>query len=234
MSLPTTIPVKFFVAHRMQTRDGSHQIMTTSHCATCHTVSFTESFDEQTRDLIAGAMVQAKALTVDYRFEARMFKDDSPRPTVTPQRHPPVLAARRVPQPGAVRRWRWLAARGHGARHDEAAALAARRPLAAARRIARRHLTKSNTRNDSTRLEIDYSGISGRLVVPVSSRVTFRADARHYDIESDDVFVDVVELTAPAGPSAGLTYRQAFPAMGDQDFVRQSSLSRSPTERMPS
>jgi hypothetical protein len=91
-------------------------------------------------------------------------------------------------------------------------------------------LTKSNTRNDDTRLEIDYTGVSGRLVVPVSSRVTFRADARRYAIESDDVFVDVVELVAPAGPSAGLTYRQAFPTMENPDFVRKSSLSRTPTE----
>ena len=205
--------------------------MTTAHCSTCHTVSFTRKLDEQTRDLIAGAMVQAKALTVDYRFEARKFADDSPDPVMQYDNaiHPAQLTdvflnrvqyddgAGLLPVgtvPGLTKNLHSLRAALWLPRDASLVGI----------------LTKSNTRNDSTRLEIDYSGISGRLVVPVSSRMTFRADARRYDIESDDVFVDVVELTAPAGPSAGLTYRQAFPAMGEQDFVRKSSLSRTPTE----
>jgi hypothetical protein len=231
VSLPTAVPVKLFVAHRMQMRDGNHQIMTTSHCSSCHTVSFTRKLDEQTRDLIAGAMVQAKALTVDYRFEARKFKDDSADPTYQYANaiHPASLldvflnrvqyddGAGLLPVgtvPGLTKNL-----------HSLRAALALPRDASLVG-----ILTKSNTRNDDTRLEIDYTGVSGRLVVPVSSRITFRADARRYAIESDDVFVDVVELVAPAGPSAGLTYRQAFPTMENPDFVRKSSLSRTPTE----
>lgn len=231
VALPTTIPVKLFASHRLQMRDGHHQITTTAHCSSCHTVSFTRQLDEQTRDLIAGAMVQAKALTVDYRFEARKFKDDSPDPVfqydnaIHPAQLTDVFLNRVQYDDGAgllpVGTVPGLTKRLHSLR----ASLALPRDGSLVG-----ILTKSNTRNDSSRLEIDYTGVSGRVVLPLSKRATFRADARHYTIENDDAFVDVVELVAPGGPSAGLTYRQAFPAMGNPDFVRESALSRTPTE----
>jgi len=58
LNLPTKIPVSFFVGHNRQTRSGSHQVMTISHCATCHTYAFTRGVDEVTRELIAGAMLK--------------------------------------------------------------------------------------------------------------------------------------------------------------------------------
>ena len=71
---------------------------------------------------------------------------------------------------------------------------------------------------------------SGRIFVPIRKRFSFKADVKRYDIKADDVFVDMIELVAPAGLTAGHTYAQAYPTFGDPDYVRHSELSRTPTE----
>jgi hypothetical protein len=67
-------------------------------------------------------------------------------------------------------------------------------------------------------------------MVPLGRRAVLKAALRHYQLDSDPVLVDVPEPVAPAGPSAGLTYAQAYPGLGTVDFIRESSLSRSPTD----
>lgn len=42
--------------------------------------------------------------------------------------------------------------------------------------------------------------------------------------------MNVVEKTALAGLSAGKTHAEAFPSLAPVDYMRESSLSRAPTE----
>lgn len=102
------------------------------------------------------------------------------------------------------------------------------------------NFTQSRTENIDQDIAYDYTGGFTRLFVPMGTKLSLKADFRRYDIDNDSVSVDVVEQTAPAGLSAGLTYSQAFPNDFPTrfDFVRDSSLNRTPTEtrtgRVPS
>ena len=52
---------------------------------------------------------------------------------------------------------------------------------------------------------------------------------RYENIDNDDVFVNLPETRAAAGPQAGMTYSEAYPNFGPVDFTRKSSLSREDT-----
>ncbi len=231
LKTPTKVPVTFFLGHNRQTRNGARQVMTVAHCSSCHTYAFTRGVDELTREVIAGAMMDAGPLSVEYGYENSKFSDGAP--DVLHQYNNAIQPATLVDM--------FL----NRVQYDDAAGLL---PVATVPGISKQvhqlrarlqlpgdasawgMYAQSTQRNDDTRLEVDYRGFSGRLVVPFKKKFTFKADMKRYDIEADDVFVDVVELVAPAGLTAGLTYAQAYPSLGSPDYVRHSELSRSPTE----
>jgi len=230
LTLPTKTSIRFFLGHRQQMTSGSHQAMTTNHCATCHLESFTRGVDEMTRDLNAGARVAFDKVVLEYHFQNRLFRDDAP--TLLNQyddaKHPATLAdvfLNRVQYDDAAGLLPFATVAGLS---KNAHTFRARVDLPREADLTGT-FTMSRSRNDDTRLETTYQGGGARLVVPLHQKLTLRADFRRYDIESDDVFVDVVELVSPAGPTAGLTYVQAYPAIGSVDYVRESSLSRTPT-----
>ncbi len=231
LKTPTKVPVTFFLGHNRQTRDGSRQVMTIAHCSSCHTYAFTRGVDELTRETIAGAMLDAGRLSVGYEYENSTFEDGAA--DILHQYnnaiHPATL------QDIFLNR----------VQYDDADGLL---PIATTPGISKQmhtlrasvHLpgdaslwglyAQSTQRNDDTRLEVDYRGFSGRLVVPFKNRFTLKADMRRYAIDADDVFVQVVDTVAPAGLLAGKTYEQAYPDVGELSFTRRSELSRTPTE----
>lgn len=231
MKTPTKVPVTFFLGHNRQTRDGHRQVMTVAHCSSCHTYAFTRGVDELTRETIAGAMLDAGRLSVEYGYENSKFSDDAA--DITHQYNNAIQPA--TLQDIFLNR----------VQYDDAAGLL---PVATVPGISKQMhsvrarlqlpgdaslwglYAQSTQRNDDTRLEVDYRGFSGRIVVPFKQKFTFKADMKRYDIEADDVFVDVIELVAPAGLTAGKTYAEAYPTLGSPDYVRHSELSRSPTE----
>jgi hypothetical protein len=231
VTLPTKFPVNLFVSHQRQERSGFHQVMTTNHCATCHVTSYTRKTDELNKFFTAGANLQAGALTLNYAYETRDFKDDVPgvlhqyNNAVHPASLLDVFLNRVQYDDAAGLLPIWTVPGLEKDTHTLRAALALPNDASIVG-----NYTQTTSRNTEQGLETDYAGFNGRLVVPWKDKVVFKADLKRYDIDSDDAFVDVVELVAPAGPSAGLTYRQAFPSMGNPDFVRESSLSRTPTE----
>lgn len=231
VTLPTRVPVTFFLGHNRQTRNGAHQVMTIAHCATCHTYAFTRRVNELTRELIAGAMIQAKRLTVEYGYEDSTFRDSAPdiRTQYDNAVHPQSLIDMFL----------------NRVQYDDANGLL---PVATTPGVSKQlhrvrarldlpgdaalvgTFTQSTQENDDTGLQVDYTGVSGRLVIPFRERFTFKADLKRYDIDADDVFVHVTETVSPAGLTAGLTYEQAYPTVGELDFVRESDASRTPTE----
>ncbi|HXE75474.1 MAG TPA: GSU2204 family CXXCH-containing (seleno)protein [Candidatus Xenobia bacterium] len=227
---PAWKALRFHLGYREETRDGFHEAVATSKCANCHTVAKTQLVNQDNRDMSAGLRLQLKRLTVDYTYTNRIFQEKAPTPlNVYDNAVQPVTLANvfgnRVqyddgngPLPFS---------RVPGVRKDSHV-LKAR--LDFPRDISMTgNYVHSQVRNLDTQLGIDSSGWGSRLVVPLGRRMTFRAGLRHYDIDSDDVFVDVVEPVSVAGPEAGRTYAQAY-GLTTFDFTRFSSLSRSPTE----
>lgn len=231
VAVPAAQGLRFFVGHRQELRSGFHQALTTSHCSHCHTTGYTRQIDQRTLDLSAGARLQMSALTLDYTFENRHFKEDAAAPTTVYDRalQPAQLTDVFLNRVQYDERFGSLPFDTTPALRKEGHSLRARVDLPGDASLIGR-FTRTTSRNTDSQLEVDFTGGSGRFVMPFGRRLTLRAALRRYDINADSVFVDVNEPIAPAGLSAGLTYAQAYPALGPVDFLRESSLSRTPTD----
>lgn len=230
-SLPAAPALTLFVSHRQEMRDGFHQSLTTSHCANCHVTSYTRGIDQRTRDTAAGLRFQFASGAVDYRFENRDFSERAPGLTHTydPAVHPASLTDVFVNRVQYDLRDGALPFDTTPGFTKNSHVINASVGLPGDARLSGL-FTRSSTTNQDTDLGTTYTGGSGRLVVPLHDRLTFRGSLRHYDLESDSVFVEVIDTVTPAGPAAGLTYEQAYPTAGEFSFTRHSSLSRSPTD----
>ncbi len=223
--------LKLFASHRQDTRDGYHQSLTTSHCSNCHVTGKTKALSESTRDVLAGASLRLSRLTLDATFGNRRFRDDAAASTlvydkaVHPQSAQDVFLNRVI-----------YDSRDGVLPYDTVPSYTKNTQTVKARvdlpadAVLTGHYTHSNTTNTDGDFGMDFSGGLGEVVVPLKKWVTMRASVRRYSIDADDVFVSLNEPVAPAGPSAGLTYYQAYPAVGPIDFLRESTLSRTPTE----
>lgn len=229
---PPAIPaLRLFVAHRQETREGNRQSLTASHCATCHVVAYSRGVDEGTRDISAGARLLLKRVNLDYSYLNRRFTEDQADITHTYLAgvHPATLAdvflnrlqydARSGALPFD------LTPSSRKGTHVVRGRIALPRDASLTGTF-----TRSDVENSDTSVGYSFTGGTGRLVVPMGSQLVFRGSYRTYEIDADDVFVDIVEQVSPAGPTAGLTYAQAYPTFGNPDFVRESALSRTPTD----
>jgi len=224
--------ITFFLGHERQTRGGTHQVMTVAHCATCHTVAFTKKYQEVTETLTAGARLTMSALTAEYTFANRDYEDRGANP---------LYQYDNAVQPATLQNI-FL----NRVQYDDANGLmpvsvdpsirkysnTLRARLSVADASLTGTFTQAHTENTDQNLAYDYTGGFTRLFVPLGTRMSLKADFRRYTLDNDSVFVDVVEQTTPEGLSAGKTYTQAFPAAfpATFDFVRNSSMNRTPTE----
>jgi len=224
--------VTFFLGHERQTRSGSHQVMTVAHCANCHTVAFTKRYEEVTQTLSAGARLMTSVLSLEYTYANRSYEDEGANPLYTYDNavQPATL------QDIFLNRVQYDDANGalpiamDPAMKKYSNTIRGRLALADATLIG--NLTQSRTENDDQNIAYDYTGGFTRLFVPFGSKASLKADFRRYSIDNDSVFVNVVEQTTPEGLSAGKTYAEAFPTAfpATFDFVRESAMSRTPTE----
>ncbi len=231
IALPKTSGVMFFLGHRSEITSGSHQALTTSHCGTCHVTGVSGKVDEHVRDLTAGSRLSFKGLTLDYAFENRRFRDEGGTLTTLYDRalQPATLADVFLNRVQYDERAGLLPFDTAPGLRKDSHVLKARADLAGSATVSGSY-AHTRSWNTDTQLGVEFSGASGRFVLPVGRKMTLVASARHYDINADEALVDVSEPIAPAGPSAGLTYAEAYPSVGTVDFIRQSSLSRRPTE----
>lgn len=228
---PAIAGLRFFAGHRQENRDGTRQSLTTSHCSTCHVVSYSRGVDESTRDISGGARFARRHFGIEYNYLDRQFSEHTaPLTNVYDSGlHPATLAdvflnrlqfdsrAGALPfdlTPASKKQTHSLKA--HATLPGDVSATGT--------------FTRSNVRNRDTSVGYTYTGGTGRLVVPIGRQLVVRGSVRKFEIDADDVFVDVIEQVSPAGPSAGLTYAQAYPTFGDPDYVRMSALARSPTD----
>lgn len=231
VAIPKAPALKFYVSHRQETRSGMRQSLTSSHCATCHVVSYSRGMDQRTRDLAAGVRLATSRFSIDYRIEGREFDERDGGLTHSYNRavHPATLADVFLNRVQYDQRSGPLPFDTIPGLEKTSHVVTGRVQLPRDASVSGK-FTSSESRNTGSGLETRYVGASGRFIVPLGQRLTLRGSARRYDIESDSVFVDVVELVSPAGPTAGKTYAQAYPTFGNPDYVHESSRSRSPTE----
>ena len=223
--------LRFFVSHQQDRREGHRQSLATSHCANCHTTGYTRGMSERGIGTIAGASFQHARLSLEGAFERSDFKDQlAPLTNVYDKAtHPQTVQDVFLNRVSYDLRDGALPFDTVPESRKVSQRLKARLDLPSDVTLTGSY-THSRTTNLGLDLASEFSGGVGRLVVPMGKRATLSASVRRYSIDADDIFVDVSEPVAPAGPAAGLTYVQAYPALGAVDFVRESTLSRTPTE----
>ncbi len=230
-AVPAAPGLRLFASHRQEWRDGFHQSLTTSHCANCHVTSYTRQMNQRTRDTSAGLRFQLASGAVDYRFEHRAFVENAPGLTHTYDAavHPASLADVFYNRVQYDMRDGALPFDTTPGLKKNTHVINASVGLPGDARVTG-VFTRSSATNQDTDLGTTYTGGTGRLVVPLHDKLTLRGAFRHYDVESDSVFVDVIDTVVPAGPAAGKTYEEAYPTLGETSFLRESSASRSPTD----
>ena len=223
--------VEFFVGHKMVMRDGVHQGLTMSHCSNCHVESYGRKLDQTTNTLAAGARVNAGRFTMDYTFENRSFEENAPTPTNVYDNaiHPVTLAdvflSRVQYDDGSGPLTFDLFPKFTKQTNTVRAAYALPGDGAVSG-----NFTRSSSNNDYSDFGSTFTGGHARVTIPLGKRAYLKGLFRKYEIETESVFVDVIELVAPAGPAAGLTYAQQYPAMLPLDYYTESAASRAPTE----
>jgi hypothetical protein len=231
VSIAATKNVEFFVSHKMVMRDGVHQGLTMSHCANCHVESYGRKLDQTTNTLAAGARVNAGRFTMDYTFENRRFEENAPTPTKVYDNaiHPVTLAD--------VFLSRVQYDDGNGPLTfdlfptftKQTSTVRAAYALPGDGAVSG-NFTHASSTNDYSDFGSTFTGGHARVTIPLGKRAYLKGLFRKYEIETESVFVDVIEPVAPAGPAAGLTYAQQYPGMLPLDYNTESAASRTPTE----
>lgn len=86
----------------------------------------------------------------------------------------------------------------------------------------------SETENRYTGLKSDYTGYVATAARKLGKDWRLRWRGRVYSIDNDDVFIDTIERTTPAGPHAGRTYEDVYGV--NYDHWRYSALNRDAVE----
>jgi hypothetical protein len=84
----------------------------------------------------------------------------------------------------------------------------------------------SNITNNGTGVKAKSWGWNSRYTIPINKKMNFSIRAKQLDWEVDEVFVNVIEQEALAGPNAGQTYAESYPDFGEASWTRYSSRSR--------
>ncbi len=218
------------VAHRFQQIHGQVQTRSISKCANCHITGEATGIDQKAHDLSGGLTARlGKKVVVHYDFTSRQFKEHGETPTnkFDVARHPGTLARvffNRVQYDGTTS-GEIPYALVPGFRKDTHD-VKLNVDMPAESRLSAQ-LLHTSARNTHTNLDLSVLAWGGRYVIPLGSRVTFKAQFRKADMHSDDVFIQLDEpANEPGLPQAGLTYAQAYPAFGSADWTRGSSINR--------
>lgn len=217
-------------SHRFLQTHGDIQTRAISKCANCHVTGRATRVDQRLQDLSAGLSLRlGKKAVLHYDFTSRQFKEHGERPAqqYDVAQHPTSLSRvffNRVQFDGTTNGLMPYAYVPGYRKDSHELQFAAELP-ADARLTAR--MMKTRTTNTHTRLDMDVLTWGARYVLPLGARTSLKAQLRHADLHSDDVFIQLEEPANPAGvPQPGQTYSQAYPAFGSADWTRHSSINR--------
>jgi hypothetical protein len=201
-----------------------------SKCANCHVVGQTRQLDQVTQDFTAGISARVSRFHFEYGYLNRSFRERAPTPTTT---YDLVMQPQTTAKIFDNRIQYALADGPLPFSHvpdvrKESHTFRARVELPRDVALNLSYL-QSTAENEETRLGVDSKLWSARVGVPLGRRLFFTARYRQMQIQGDNLWIDVVEPAALAGPQLGQTYLQAYPAYGELDYLRESAESRRPT-----
>jgi len=231
VTIPGAEALKVSAGYHRDVRNGHDYGITASKCSNCHLEAKLRPIDQVTDELRVGARVEQARWAIDYQYRHRTFEEREAAPTnlYDDPLHPASLA------PVFGNRISYSTADGELPFFEIADTtksshlLRGRVTLPAEVKLTGNY-SYIDTTNDNTGVESTSQGWKGRAIIPVRKGMNFQVTARGYEIEVDDFFVDIVETVSAAGPTAGRTYQEFYPEVGQIDFLRKSALNRSPTE----
>jgi hypothetical protein len=227
--LPFLPGSEVFFDYRREQRQGHRQVTAMSKCSSCHVVSQSREINEYTEDLNPGFKAKfgnekSGWLTVRYDYLKRRFGETGTDPTnlYDPAVHPasgiPMFTNRvqydneRLPfnvVPSSEKDSHTVKAHGQ-------------LPQIATDVFA--SYVNSSTKNMEEGNKSDLDSFIGRITNTLIPGLMLSGKFRWMDIDNDDVFVQVNERPALAGPQVGQTYSQAYPF--DPEFYRESVMNR--------
>lgn len=229
-TLPQAPNVTFHFGFRDERRDGHTQARTLSKCANCHATAQTRGVDQVTQDFKAGVSAKFGRLAVEYSYLNRGFRERAPDPTVVYDlaMHPATQA--RI----FDNRIQYQLADGPLPFNHIPEVRKASHSVRARLEMPREGLlnlsfVRATAENEDIGLDVDSMVWSARYSMPLGKRFFLTARFRQMQIQGDNLFIDVVEPLAIAGPQVGQPYAQLYPTYGPVDWLRESEESRRPT-----
>ncbi len=216
------------IGFRHEQRDGMKQVRTMSKCSNCHIVGYSHLVDQTTRDFSLGAKVESDNVSLRYRFKSREFRDRAGTPThvyddaTHPSLGTPVFYDR-------VQFWSADGAMPFNMTPDVDKQTHILEATITGETMGTLNAgyVHSNVKNLFTELEMNFDSFRGNYAKKLAKNMGVSLRGVYYNIDSDDVFVDVNEPLAAAGPYAGQTYRQRWDdGTLTGDFTRQSWVDR--------
>lgn len=225
LQLPALPALTLAFNFRQQERDGHRQSITLSHCDGCHVTSQSRPVGEKTRDVGAEAAFAFRkwALKASHTQRDLTEKVESIGFLYDRALHPELRTPIFTNRVGFDSLAGVLPVDLRPDISKEITRLQATIPDAAGFAVNASGVW-SKTTNEYANLDSDYAGYLLNASRQLGSRLKMRWRARAYSTSTDDVFVDIAEPVAQAGPHAGRTYRDVYGL--NPDFLRESSLDR--------
>lgn len=243
---------------RYETRKGHRQVMTLSHCASCHVTAQSKRIDQTTQLWAVGGTLKYGILTVDYTHKMKQFYRDHDAVynfyelTHHPPAWDPQYGGTAFPPPGKPEgtfgkrvnyQYTWLRFARVPETEKRTDIVKVRLDLPYSTILTGMYVyskTKDIDRTEELRSDLDlrYESWMGRLSTSPIRHLSFTAGVKYYDIDSDDAYVKDLG-PAPNPPDSILPnpgshwhsedYINADPNM-DFSYERKSIADRSVTE----
>lgn len=238
------------VGYRNEQREGTRQVLNTSHCTSCHVVAQGREIDRATTDVTFGAHVSKGGVDVDYELLSRQFQEDGATPTA------PYEEAFRPATPGSFPDQTVLVAPFNDRLWFQngdlpidmvpeikrvAHKLKARGEIGK-KSAANFTLVRSTTENRYTGLQYDFTGARGRYTWKPQDDLRVNFSARHDSLKNDTTLVNVADLFGVSGAPisdrgpgyTGITFQQyvgnVITGRRPAEYLSQYDLSTDFTE----
>lgn len=220
VALPFLPGVTFDAGFRHETREGTEQAISMSKCAGCHVTGSSKEVDEETRDLKAGLTGKFGPLTVRYELTEREFINNA---TAATNVYDPVIKPAQVFTNGTFdNRMSYDYADGAlpfdvtPESEKTTQLLKARLDLPKNTTVVGSFIT-SEVESDKTdepgifdlntdKLTTTYDAYGLKVATKLNKNIKISGKLRASETEGDKYDITYTALTAPTGPTAGITF----------------------------
>jgi hypothetical protein len=220
---------EIFFDYRREMRKGHRQVMALSKCSSCHVVSQSRDIDEYTEDFAPGFSTKFGNekqgwLTLSYSYLNRRFGETGTDPTNFYD-----LAVLPTGANNVTNRIQYdnehLPFNVVPSSEKDSHTVKAHGQLPKIATDVFASYVNSSVENVQEGNEYDLNSAIGRITNSLIPGLILSGKFGWMDINNDDVFVQVIERPAAAGPQVGLTYSDVYTDF-DPEFDRESAMSR--------